>query len=87
MKKIILGLVLYVLSLSVSAQQYSCPYINAGADVALPCGSNCTTLNATYLPSGTTASYTGSVISYNPFPYLNGVASSPFYRWMTTIAV
>src|ERR1700744_1711876 len=73
---LLLGLVVF----HVSAQEYPCPFVDAGPDVALPCGSNTTSLSATYLNSGSTASYQLSAISYAPYPFLRGVAPPvPFY--------
>lgn len=52
--------------------QPGCPSVNAGADVALPCGTNCTNLNATFFPSGNTTSYAVGSIPYTPFSYTAG---------------
>ncbi|MBS1625512.1 MAG: gliding motility-associated C-terminal domain-containing protein [Bacteroidetes bacterium] len=80
MKKILLSLGLLIFSLAVSAQQYPCPFIDAGPDQTLPCGTNCTNLTATWLPAYATTSYTLSPISYTPYNYLTGVAPpNPFY--------
>ncbi len=52
--------------------QPGCPSVNAGNDVALPCGTNCTNLTATAFPSGNTTSYSVSQIPYTPFSYTAG---------------
>jgi gliding motility-associated-like protein len=80
MKKIILSLWLAAFTFSAIAQQYPCPFVNAGSDVNLPCGSNCTTLNATYLNAKATTTYRVDSIGYSPYSYLSGVAPGPpFY--------
>lgn len=55
-----------------STAQPGCPAIDAGSNVTLPCGTNCTTLNATYFNSGNTTSYGVSSIPYTPFSYTTG---------------
>jgi len=54
----------------INAQATPCPSVNAGPDVTV-CG-GCTTLNATIQGTVTTNTYTGSVISYNPYSYNTG---------------
>lgn len=80
MKKILFSLGLVIFSLVASAQQYPCPFVDAGPDQNLPCGTNCTNLTATWLPAFATTSYNLSAISYTPYNYLSGVAPpAPFY--------
>lgn len=80
MKKILLSLSLVILSLMASAQQYPCPFVDAGPDQNLPCGTNCTNLTASWLPAFATNTYSVSSISYSPYAFLNGVAPpNPFY--------
>ncbi len=52
--------------------QSGCPSVNAGNDVALPCGTNCANLNATFFQSGNTTTYGVSSIPYTPFSYTSG---------------
>ena len=52
--------------------QTSCPTVNAGSNVSLPCGTNCTNLTATFFQTGNTNSYTVASIPYTPFPYTGG---------------
>lgn len=54
-----------------SAQLVACPTVNAGPDVNLTCGNNCTTLQATYIHAGSTTSYDVSSITYNPIAPFN----------------
>lgn len=54
--------------------QPGCPAVSAGADVTLPCGTNCTNLTATYFNSGNTTTYGVSSIPYTPFAYNAGTA-------------
>lgn len=54
--------------------QPGCPNVNAGTDVTLPCGTNCTTLTANAFPSGNTATYSVGSIPYTPFSYTAGTA-------------
>lgn len=56
----------------VANAQPGCPAVNAGSDVQLPCGTNCTTLTATPFPSGNTTTYTVGQIPYTPFSYTAG---------------
>jgi gliding motility-associated-like protein len=58
---------------TVAVAQPGCPNINAGSDVALPCGTNCANLNATFFQTGSTTSYGVSSIPYSPpFPFTGG---------------
>jgi gliding motility-associated-like protein len=52
--------------------QPGCPNVNAGTDISLPCGTNCTNLTATPFPSGNTTSYGVGAIPYTPFSYTAG---------------
>jgi hypothetical protein len=53
--------------------QPGCPSIDAGPDVTVGCGNNCTTLTATVVPTGQTSSYGVMSIPYTPpFPYSGG---------------
>ncbi len=80
MKKILLSFSLVILSLVASAQQYPCPFVDAGPDQNLPCGTNCTNVTASWLPAFATTSYTLAPISYTPYNYLSGIAPpNPFY--------
>lgn len=78
MKKILLVfLCLNLYVLAGNAQQYSCPFVNGGSDVLLPCGTNCTTLRAAYLPSTATTSYRVDSIGYAPYSYTAGTVPPP----------
>ena len=55
--------------------QPGCPSVNAGNDVALPCGTNCAHLNASFFQTGNTTSYGVSSIPYTPFAYNSGTAT------------
>ncbi len=57
---------------TVANAQPGCPQVNAGGDVTLPCGTNCTNLTATYFNSGNTSTYGVSSIPYTPFSYTAG---------------
>ena len=65
---------IFLFSFSFGYTQSGCPDINAGADVTLPCGTNCANLNATYFESGSAATYSLSSIPYNPFPFNQGTS-------------
>ena len=83
-KKHLLSLLLLIaLTYQASAQQYPNIWVNAGPDQTLPCGSNCTTLIASHLPSFTSATgstYSVLPINYAPFSYLGGtLPPSSFY--------
>lgn len=79
MKKILLFFSLVIFSLGAKAQQYPCPFVDAGPDQSIPCGA-CTNLTANWLPAFATTSYTQAPISYTPYPFLTGVAPpNPFY--------
>jgi gliding motility-associated-like protein len=55
--------------------QPGCPSVNAGPDIALPCGTNCTNLTATFFQTGNTSTYGVSSIPYTPFSYTAGTAT------------
>lgn len=69
------GSLLFIASLlfsfSAKAQQ-GCPFVDAGPDKTIPCGSNCTSLTANYFETGNTNSYTVSQIPYAPLSYTAG---------------
>lgn len=67
-------LLLFLFANNTATAQPGCPSVNAGNDVTLPCGTNCTNLNATYFESGGAASYTVSSIPYTPFSYTAGTS-------------
>jgi gliding motility-associated-like protein len=71
-KPFILFIPVFLLNAGTVLAQSVCPQINAGADVTLPCGVNCTVLNATPLNVGATDNYTVSQIAYSPAPYTGG---------------
>jgi gliding motility-associated-like protein len=73
LRKLLPSLLLLV-TIFVAHAQPGCPAIDAGSNVTLPCGTNCTTLNATYFNSGNTTSYGVSSIPYAPFSYTAGTA-------------
>lgn len=55
--------------------QPGCPTVNAGPDVTVGCGNNCTTLTATVVPTGATTSYAVQSIPYTPpFPFTGGTS-------------
>jgi gliding motility-associated-like protein len=59
--------------LGTAIAQPGCPSVNAGTDVSLPCGTNCTSLTANYFQTGSTTSYTvGSIPYAPPFPFTGG---------------
>ena len=72
MKKRLLGLIIALTCTLTSNAQLGCPDVNAGADVILPCGTNCTNLTATYFNTGGTGAYTVASIPYTPYPYNSG---------------
>jgi hypothetical protein len=77
MKFVCLRVVAFSLSLLLSIlfvnAQPGCPAVNAGADVALPCGTNCTTLTANFFQTGATTDYSVSSIPYSPpFAFTGG---------------
>jgi len=73
MKKRLLGLIVALAcTLIVRGQGAGCPEVSAGANVTLPCGTNCTNLTATYFNTGGTTAYTVSSIPYNPYSYTSG---------------
>jgi hypothetical protein len=65
---------LYLATLSTISleAQPGCPNVNAGSNISLPCGTNCTNLTATPFPSGNTTSYGVGAIPYTPFSYTAG---------------
>lgn len=69
-----LGCITLLLTIVQAVQaQPGCPAINAGADVSLPCGTNCANLTANYFQAGSTTSYTvGSIPYAPPFPFTGG---------------
>ncbi len=59
---------------SIFSQAPGCPYVNAGVDQTIACGS-CTNLTATALQTGATTSYAVSSVAYTPpYPYNSGSA-------------
>lgn len=77
MKRFYIRLVLTCIILSffsITKAQPGCPSVNAGSDVNLPCGTNCTNLTATYFNSGNTTTYGVSSIPYTPFAYNTGTS-------------
>lgn len=68
------SIVFFVLVGFVSKAQPGCPSVDAGNNVTLPCGTNCTTLNASYFNSGNTTTYGVSSIPYTPFSYTAGTS-------------
>src|SRR5438552_2461753 len=55
------------------AQSTTCPWVNAGVDQTI-CTPACATLNATYLASSATTTYTISTPPYAPDPFNAGTA-------------
>ena len=75
MKKIFTTSVLiWVWSCIALAQSSTCPWVNAGPDISLPCGQNCTTLSASYLHTRTSETYRLDSIPYNPVTFTGGTA-------------
>ncbi|MBS1596376.1 MAG: hypothetical protein JST90_18840, partial [Bacteroidetes bacterium] len=72
MKKVLLGLALLFSTLAWA--QPGCPYVNAGPDQTLPCGTSCTNISASYFNTGNTTTYGVSSIPYTPFSYTAGTA-------------
>jgi gliding motility-associated-like protein len=72
MKKRALGLCIAVMCTLTAHAQLGCPDVNAGADVVLPCGTNCANLTATYFNTGGTGAYTVTSIPYTPYSYTSG---------------
>lgn len=66
------SLLCFFVAVSVTNAQPGCPAVDAGSNVQLPCGTNCTTLTATPFPSGNTTSYSVGAIPYTPFSYTAG---------------
>ncbi len=63
-----------LLSVNIISAQPGCPAVDAGSNVSLPCGTNCTNLSATTFPSGNTTSYSVAPIAYTPFSYTAGTS-------------
>ncbi len=74
LKRFLFFLVPFLLTTLADAQP-GCPDVIAGSDVALPCGTNCTNLTATFFQSGNTTSYGVAPIAYTPFSYTAGTAT------------
>ncbi|MBS1687057.1 MAG: hypothetical protein JSS76_20135, partial [Bacteroidetes bacterium] len=72
MRKVLLGLTLLCSVLAWS--QPGCPYVNAGSDQILPCGTSCTSISASYFNTGNTSTYSVTSIPYTPFSYTAGTA-------------
>lgn len=69
----ILCLFLVLISYQAFSQGPGSPYVNAGDDVTLACGEDCTELTAQFLDTGETTQYEVSAIDYNPpFPFTGG---------------
>lgn len=63
---------LFFISLSGLAQGPGSPYVDAGEDVVMDCGEECTELTADFLNTGETTSYEVSTIPYNtPYPFMD----------------
>src|SRR5690554_7967125 len=63
---------LFLISFSGLAQGPGSPYVDAGDDVILECGEDCTELTADFLNTGETTSYEVSTIPYNtPYPFMD----------------
>jgi gliding motility-associated-like protein len=85
------SLCIFILIFSFSranSQIVACPTINAGPDVNLSCGNNCTTLHAAYTNVGSTTSYSVAPIGYTPIAPYN--AGSPIIigiddRWSAVL--
>lgn len=74
--KLILSLCLFFIYQNGTAQGTSqgpgSPYVDAGDDVILECGEDCTELTADFLNTGETTSYEISTIPYNtPYPFMD----------------
>lgn len=54
--------------------QSGCPDIDAGSDITLPCGTNCTNITANYFQTGNTATYSVNSVPYTPFPFNQGTS-------------
>jgi len=67
--KLLIVVVVTTLSINISNAQPGCPDVDAGADVTIPCSTNCTNLTATYFNTGNTNTYGVSQIPYTPFAY------------------
>jgi len=84
-------LLIFILSSSsLLAQGPGSPYVDAGQDVVLECGEECTDLTATFLETGLTTEYEVSSIDYNPpFPFTGGTGVSVNIddRWSNIINI
>jgi large repetitive protein len=70
---IITVLVLIACCIQPALGQPGCPGIDAGPNQVVSCASPCTTLNATYLATGLTSTYSATSIPYSPpFAFNNG---------------
>ena len=78
LKQNLLFLVSFILiSFSSMAQVPAFPFVDAGEDIELDCGENCTDLIATFVDTGETTSYAVSEIDYAPpFPFVGGTPVS-----------
>lgn len=66
-----------LLPASVLAQAPAFPFVDAGADIELECGVECTDLTATFVDTGETTSYAVTEIDYAPpFPFTGGTPVS-----------
>jgi gliding motility-associated-like protein len=74
MKKYVSLFIVLLFFVNSSFSQPGCPSVNAGSNVSLPCGTNCTNLTATAFPSGNTSTYAVSSIPYTPFSYTAGTS-------------
>lgn len=83
-------LIFLLSSSSLLAQGPGSPYVDAGQDVVLECGEECTDLTATFLETGLTTEYEVSSIDYNPpFPFTGGTGVSVDIddRWSNIINI
>src|SRR5690554_3615917 len=79
---------LFLISFSGLAQGPGSPYVNAGEDVVMDCGEECTELSADFLDTGETTQYEVIPIDYNPpFPFTGGTPVSVYIddRWSDII--
>lgn len=84
----ILFLSVLLISFSGLAQGPGSPYVDAGEDVTLSCGEDCTDLSADFLDTGESTQYEVSSIDYNPpFPFTGGTPVSVYIddRWSNII--
>ena len=79
-----------IMSLSGFSQGPGDPSVDAGEDVILECGEDCTDLTASYIYTGESTDYSVSSIPFEPpFPFLGGtpVAVNIDDRWSNAIAL